>query len=194
MKLGCQYKSHKGRVAIRHYANQPFNQEKALEGAFSVIVKLFAHYKYCWYHMYTTTQWGYFVKAYHDRTALLCRGVHCGLAGSAELQHIPDDLRVPDSLHTPQTRPHTSLLQLFASLVFTSNCIHFILVSSFLVNVFSNIWCYMLLKETWNVKQPQEVVLWFTTQIGCSLKHVYCFKNLFISLSSILKHILMYNS
>ena len=39
MKLGCQYKSHKGRAAIRHYANQPFNQEKALEGAFSVIVK-----------------------------------------------------------------------------------------------------------------------------------------------------------
>ena len=57
MKLGRRRNYHKGRVAIRHYANQParpclkcvlnvkalvgaFNQEKALVGAFSVIVQL----------------------------------------------------------------------------------------------------------------------------------------------------------
>ena len=57
VKLGPRHNYHKGRVAIRHYANQPtndfcvcvpitisglvgaFNQEKALVGAFSVIVK-----------------------------------------------------------------------------------------------------------------------------------------------------------
>ena len=54
MKLGPQCNYHKGRAAIRHYANQPlclnsvlnvkalvaaFNQEKALVGAFSVIVR-----------------------------------------------------------------------------------------------------------------------------------------------------------
>ena len=57
VKLGPRRNYHKGRVAIRHYANQParpclkcvlnvkalvgaFNQEKALVGAFSVIVQL----------------------------------------------------------------------------------------------------------------------------------------------------------
>ena len=57
MKLGRRRNYHKGRVAIRHYANQPvrlclkcvlnvkalveaFNQEKALVGTFSVIVQL----------------------------------------------------------------------------------------------------------------------------------------------------------
>ena len=39
VKLGPQLNYHKGRAAIRHYANQPANQEKALVGAFSVIVK-----------------------------------------------------------------------------------------------------------------------------------------------------------
>ena len=50
MKLGCRCNYHEGWVALRIYANQPivslnvkalgaFNQEKALEGAFSLIVK-----------------------------------------------------------------------------------------------------------------------------------------------------------
>ena len=49
MKLGCRRNYHKRQVVIRHYANQPvlnvkalegsLTQEKALEGAFSVIVK-----------------------------------------------------------------------------------------------------------------------------------------------------------
>ena len=51
MKLGPRRNYHEGQAAIRHYANQPsvlnvktlvgaFNQEKALVGAFSVIVQL----------------------------------------------------------------------------------------------------------------------------------------------------------
>ena len=48
MKLGPRRNYHEGRAALRHYANQTlnvkaligaFNQERALVGAFSVIVK-----------------------------------------------------------------------------------------------------------------------------------------------------------
>ena len=44
VKLGPRRNYHKERAAIRHYANQvvvaTFNQEKALKGAFSMIVQL----------------------------------------------------------------------------------------------------------------------------------------------------------